>query len=344
MRRKNKMCNLNIIIKHKVGVFTNKSIPAFLMGVTKNSYTNNDDGDGIFLNSHNILIKGKRKVNLYKYENQIRESDIIITHQRIATSGMKVKYTQPFSNKDFILAHNGVISEVIKGDESDTYSLFKNFVKLFNKSKGERNKRIVDAITESINSISYGSYSIVIYDKKTKALYYFKNNNTFIHFYRSKNVLFITTNWNNETFLKILHTEDFKDLKIEDNIIYKISVKKNITIRKAGKLKETKNVYYYDYSKDDKKDKDNDNFKLDDIDYKDNYESNPAFKEVMFSDGVCVECDKRAHKMFVATFEHICDECLSYIEDFEGNITIITEGDVRYKKDRKYSNYNAKWK
>ena len=304
-----KMCNLNIIIKNKVGVFTNKSMPSFLMGVTKKSYNINDDGDGIFLSSHNILIKGKRKVNLYKYESQIKESNFIITHQRIATSGMSVKYTQPFSNKDFILAHNGIISELVKGDKSDTHLLFKNFYKVFNKSKGNRNKRIIKAIKESVEDISFGSYSIVIYDKKTENLYYFKNNGTWIHFFRNKNIIFITTSFDNDVFLNMLN-QDFDEMEIDDDTIYRISIKDKIKIRKVGKIKYKISSYY---GQRDEEDDDGEEFYGEQTNNIHNfYNQENKGIETIDSTGACCECGNLALNMFVNTYEHICDACLGW--------------------------------
>ena len=55
------MCNLNVIVKSKIKDRIIKSLPAFLMGVTKSSYNFNSDGDGIYLDNKNKLFKGKKK-------------------------------------------------------------------------------------------------------------------------------------------------------------------------------------------------------------------------------------------------------------------------------------------
>ena len=242
------MCNLNVIVKSKIKDRIIKSLPAFLMGVTKSSYNFNSDGDGIYLDNKNKLFKGKKKVNVYKFEDDIYKSNFIITHQRIATSGFDAKYSQPFMDNDFVIAHNGVITELSTISKSDTFVFFKQFTKKFKLLEGEREFKIIESIKSVVENLEgYGSYSIVIFDKKTKILYYFKNNGTFIHFYTGHNILYITTSINNDILLKTLDINFNEMEKIENNIIYRICIKDDkIDIKTLSKIKPKERSYYND--------------------------------------------------------------------------------------------------
>ncbi|MCH7534156.1 MAG: hypothetical protein IH948_00120 [Bacteroidetes bacterium] len=300
------MCHLNIIIKNRIGEDIVKSLPAFLMGVTRNSYEGNSDGDGIFLSNNNSLYKGKKKVNLYKYEDQIRESNFIITHQRIATSGKESKYIQPFQNKEFILIHNGVITEMEEDNHSDTYVFFKKFIKYFNTStKTTRDQKIVDSIKETVDPLTTGSYSIAIYDKTTKNLYYFRNYYAAINLYMNPNFYYITTSYDNDSFLNMFDLE-FKEVELKEYVIYKINIRKRIRIRQIGKINKVSvssvdNSYFNDRDKE-----------IGDIFDKEDYYNYPTSS----SKGKCVECHRAADRMFVNTQEHVCADCLDEWNEF----------------------------
>ena len=196
------MCNLNVLINLKKQAILNCS---FLSGATSLSYKDNDDGDGIYMDSGS-LVKSENKLNLFTLLKAFKDSHLFITHQRLATSGKNGLYTQPFQNKDFVIAHNGTLKEYVKGDKSDTFIVFKEFIKLFNKSKGSRETRIIKT-SEKLFNEEYGNWSIILYDKKTKNLYFFKDYSTDINFYLNKNkdILYITTNRDNQIFLNIFN-------------------------------------------------------------------------------------------------------------------------------------------
>lgn len=231
------MCNLNILIKSNLCEKDNIKTPAFMMGVTSASFITNNDGDGLFIKD--LLVRSKNKINLFKYFEEIVENDIIITHQRLATSGFESEYIQPFENKDFILIHNGVINDFLEDKGSDTFGFFRLFTKEFyNKTGLSREDRIVKIVKKLLNGIS-GSYSIVLYDKKTKKICYFKNDTTKIHFYSSKKMLFITTNELNGILLEKMFNHKFSELNIKDFMIYEIVIKNGkIVISTKGKIKK----------------------------------------------------------------------------------------------------------
>ena len=220
------MCNLNVVITtDKLNQITRDCLPIFLTGVTQNSYEYNNDGDGIYFDS-NKLVKGTDKLNLYNYNQDIINSNFIISHQRITTSGTHKFYTQPFEDDDFVLAHNGEISELAVKKDSDTFVFFKMFKKYFKKAKGNREQKIINCIRKIISKLTYGSYSIVIFDKSSQKLYYFKNTATTIYFWNNHNMLYITTKYNNDVFLNMLNVE-FTELDIKPDIVYRVQIKKN---------------------------------------------------------------------------------------------------------------------
>jgi len=233
------MCNLNILIKEKKD---RKYIVTFLQSVTSNSYASNPDGEGLYCDGSNKVIKQNHKINLFDYKDDIRNSEFIITHQRISTSGKINRYNHPFESEDFVLVHNGIINDFLGKKGSDTYGFFIKFNDLFLQLKlSNREARIVNAIKILLNKKENGSYSIVIFDKKTKKLYYFKNETTSIHFYRFNHKLFITTKESNFNFIDLFGKKKITELAIKDYHIYRVEKKRKIMqIYDIAKIKKPK--------------------------------------------------------------------------------------------------------
>jgi len=218
----------------------------FIVASTSNSYVGNDDGDGMYFTGTNKLVRSKNKINPLLYIDDIGASDITLTHQRISTSGKTEEYTQPFQDDEFVLAHNGVLSQFVDYElkHSDTYNLFEKFKTYFKEMNGrdreERIKRTIQVIFDE----QFGSYSIFIYDKIGDKLYYFKNKSTSIYLTMNKkrNIAYMTTDDDNNKMLTLI-SDDFKEYEIEDLRIYSIETIKNknnsiISIKKIGKIKE----------------------------------------------------------------------------------------------------------
>lgn len=216
------MCNINsLFVKNKTG----KLITPFMMAVTSHSFATNSDGEGFYLDSINKVIKSMNKIDYYEYSNSFENSKVIITHQRLSTSGFELEYNHPFSNDDFVLVHNGIINQFKKQIGSDTFGFWENFNNEFKRlpTKILRGERIIKVIRKLFEK-DIGSYSILIYDKKTQDTYYFKGTGyPQIKFYKSNNFLFVTTNPNNSTFLSMIDSKEFKELEIKDRKIYKIN-------------------------------------------------------------------------------------------------------------------------
>ena len=239
------MCNLNILIRNKKN--KNKLVTPFLMAVTSASFKNNNDGEGIYFNK---LVKNFNKINLFKHRDNINKNNIILTHQRYTTSGFNKKYLQPFESEDFVFMHNGVINDYDINKASDTYNLFKEFKKTFKSYKTQnRDKKIIKTIKKIFDKLN-GRWSITLLDKKTNLIYYFKEGNTNINFYKNHDFIYISTTEENKVFLKMLKTE-FKTKKIKPYNIYKINYN-DLSIKKIAEIEKNKNNYceYYTYNVD----------------------------------------------------------------------------------------------
>jgi len=233
------MCNLNIFINTDK---TDLSFLSFLDSATKNSYLGNPDGDGVYFSDENIIIKTSDRLNYLKFEDNIKNSKFILSHQRIATSGKTAKYLQPFDDKEFTLLHNGILSDYVGDGHSDTYNLFREFLRVFNSDKTTaREKKIIKAI-KSVLDENTGSFSICLFDKITQNLYYFKNSRSSIYGFRSedKKSLYLTTINDNEEFLK-LYNSNYNPFQIRDNKIYRISARAKTNIKIVGEIKP----YFY---------------------------------------------------------------------------------------------------
>lgn len=224
------MCNLNIVIKNDNK--TKYDFTSFMMAVTSVSYADNSDGDGIYIQSTDKIVKGKNKVNLYKYKQEIENSNFLVSHQRISTSGKTEKNTQPFMDDNLVIVHNGIISYTETDGKSDTFAVFEKLTKLFkekieiNLDNLSREKLLIESLKEIFKEES-GTWSIAVYDKIDKSLYYFKTLSTNIDFYKFKDFLYITTNSSNKDMLSILSKDAPKTYTIDEDNLYKIEIKKD---------------------------------------------------------------------------------------------------------------------
>lgn len=291
------MCNLNVLIRYKK---TNeiRKIAGFLMAVTSNSYAYNSDGDGVYFNS-GLLVKQKDKINILDYIEQISDSSVIIAHQRLATSGLTTKYTQPFENNDFVMAHNGIINDFLAGEGSDTWGFFNRFIETFEKSDiKDRTERITKSIKELLDKLENGSYSIIIYDKATNELYYFKNALTNISFYSNSDYMYITTSQSNSTYLTLFNNK-FRELKVKNHCIYKLTLNNEQKIKKVGKIhheeqkKITVNTAFYENNR-----------------YKDFWQDKEEDETILtYSGGQCVRCGSQTNSVSVEDNKYLCNSC-----------------------------------
>ena len=230
------MCNLNILIRKKNFDLTKNSInrlAGFMMATTTNSFTSNDDGDGVYFNC-GTLQRQVNKVNFFRYRAQIALSNVIISHQRIATSGMAPNFIQPFAREGFVIAHNGVIGGYATKTESDTWHLFDKFLKEFKKARSKkRHKKVQRALDICLNS-NEGRYSLAIYDMTDQCVYYVKEKGTSIKWFEDGEMLYLTTNHTNEMFIPMLKRE-LTEFIVEPHMLYKITpVNDYIEVERLG--------------------------------------------------------------------------------------------------------------
>jgi len=137
----------------------------------------------------------------------------------------------PFKLNELVLVHNGVVQnaeELIKEFKIKTEISTDSFIILFlidkflkeaelkDKSRGKKRDRkllMVDAIRKTTNLIK-GFYSVFLFDRKEKELYYFRDNIGSFYFYKpNKNMLIGSTNFENFEYVYD-NKEIFKDLII----------------------------------------------------------------------------------------------------------------------------------
>jgi len=99
----------------------------------------------------------------------------LISHFRFSTSGFSENNNQPITTKDYIVIHNGIFSFYkLPFGLSDT-AFFAKILQKRSKNLGKKDineeKELIKKLLKSVN----GSFSIFIYSKKTKKLYYIKN-------------------------------------------------------------------------------------------------------------------------------------------------------------------------
>lgn len=297
------MCNLNILIRkntRKKNLL--KAIPSFLMAVTSNSYADNPNGDGFYAGG--VIERSVNKIDLLKYKSVLMDSNIILTHQRISTSGLSSRYTHPFLNKDFVLIHNGIINDFLGKNGSDTYGFFKQFCKMFYQKDEmgcNREEKIKYAIKDLLDGLDGGSFSIAILDRVTNNLYYFKNDDTNIYAYSNSELLYFTTLEENKLFLSMFGIR-FWEREVKDYRIYRINADDEIKIKIIGRIKKASNSYsgYSDYS------------------FNGRHQSNIIFtgKEKKLK-GRCANCDRKTDNWSIDNSCWLCKECEKLYGDFE---------------------------
>lgn len=237
------MCHLNILLKSEKCEISKEDLLVFLTSVTTASYLRNKDADGVYFQDR--VIKSDEKLNFAKFIDEVYKSNVVLSHQRISTSGKTSKFNQPFENEQFALMHNGIISGLAKGEASDTYVFFGKFNKYFRLSNKEtRPKRVAHAIKKVLKEVDSGTYSIAIYDKVMNEVYYFKNYTPNMTLWRGDNFIYMSTEEDNGKFLNLIK-EGFEEaltkITPKEDKLYRFKFTENkIEIESMGKLPEKK--------------------------------------------------------------------------------------------------------
>ncbi len=224
------MCNINFIYNKKQ---KDKIQLAEVMNcMSFNSFLNNKDGEGfIAINEKGKVKTGKSKTKMVFLE----ASKFLLTHQRLATSGLDEEYIHPHETKSLILVHNGVFSGLAEGEKSDTRVYAERLEEEYKKQKGD----LIKAIQE-LNSEVSGSYSIVVYEKKTGKAYYYKEFTTNAWMVENKDYFVMSTEKDNVKYAKLyLKMGKVEPKEIEEKIIYDIFDK----FKNVGTFEEPKSTY-----------------------------------------------------------------------------------------------------
>jgi len=174
-----------------------------------------------------------------------------VLHMRKKTNGnTALKNTHPFVYKNWVMVHNGIVSE--------HYSWYKNKINdwINEKTKGEtdseqlfmaimyflhKTMNIKEAINKALE-IFDGSYSVVLLDLLTKQGFVFSNYDRFV-FEKDNNFWFFSEQEIAEASLDISNA---KKIKIEDNNLYLFDLEKN-EIKNLGNMPNGERLSYYGF-------------------------------------------------------------------------------------------------
>ena len=207
------MCHINLIFKKdKV---PDKKLSRFMNIVSYYSHLANDDGEGyVGIDEKDMCFdKGFNKfyfVNPYWF---------LATHQRIATSGKGVGNTHPHETKDLILMHNGIISSLGSDEKSDSRVFVDMLQEAYEKQEGK--KDVTMAIREVTKQVS-GTYSILVVEKATMDVFYFKERLTSMYKVENNDWLIMSTDDKNVKFAKFWFGIKGKIKEVEELYIYDV--------------------------------------------------------------------------------------------------------------------------
>lgn len=195
------MCNINIIIrrdkKRTTGVTECMNVVSF------NSYLKNDDAEGYYCEDF------KPKKAIHKQIIRGRHS-LIVSHQRISTSGKNENMTQPIETDHFLVTHNGVFFGLGTVDDSDTYNYA---LKL--EEKYAKNNSLIASLKE-LNKETDGRYSVAVYNKETREFIYYKCRGSFMYQAISKNYIMMSTIKDNVQYMVKYFNEEADISEVEN--------------------------------------------------------------------------------------------------------------------------------
>lgn len=232
------MCNINLVFRKDRKV--EKRLNSVINTMSYESFKDNDDAQG-FLG----LIETEDGLEYYlekTYNNYVysKPSFLIMSHQRLATSGLKKPElnTQPLESKDLIILHNGVLSELGAEKKSDTHMLLKDLQKKYDETKDT-----IKTIKEVMKEVS-GSFSILLFNKETNQLYYFKNDYTSMFKVSNSKYIVLSTSKENADYASCVLGINKPAKDVTAKLIYDV-FDDFVTV---GEIKcKSWNYYGYDY-------------------------------------------------------------------------------------------------
>lgn len=173
------MCEIQLIKRFDNKNLTLKDIDTFnnfmLLG-----HSTNSDAYGVF-DEKGIIIKGNTELKEEDLKVLKGKHKFLVGHNRYKTTGCNkiMENNHPFETENFILVHNGVISnhEYLKEKhnldytiETDSYIAIALLEKFYKESNN-----LTETFKNSLTPLA-GSYSLVIYHKLSQRLFYVKNS------------------------------------------------------------------------------------------------------------------------------------------------------------------------
>ncbi len=152
--------------------------------IFEQSESRGSDAFGFYSHPKETLFKQKGKVTDFLKKHRINKlvegNKVIVGHTRATTTGTEKnnQNNHPFSTKDFVMAHNGMIwnheyfRDQFKTDiETDSIMILKLIQEEYDKSKNIANA--ISKMTEKLR----GNYACWLLVKKTGSIYLFRHNN-----------------------------------------------------------------------------------------------------------------------------------------------------------------------
>ena len=205
------MCNINLIYNKRNRDDFN--VTNCMNVMSYNSWKSNDHGEGFIaqIESDSGVVTGKSPTKII-----FREScKLLVTHQRLSSSGFNDANIHPHETKDLILMHNGVFRGMGNEKDSDTKEYVEKLQQLY-------------PIMGLIKAIKYlhktilGSWSIIVYEKQTGKIFYYKNMLTSMFIVRNNNYLVLSTKYENTEYAK-KYLNISKDIsEVKPYVIYDI--------------------------------------------------------------------------------------------------------------------------
>ncbi len=178
------MCNINLLMKK----ISQNDLP-FLEMASLQSFQNNDDGEGYLTPQYTKVSANKIFIS---QEDNIIGQPWIAMHERLTTHGTDEEYNiQPIRESNIILLHNGVLWNYYDQIKSDSRIMTENINSKIDE-KVDTQKAIVDEFSKAD-----GSKSILVFDRLTEKLYYYKNQDTAFFATYGDNNFFASTSLEN---------------------------------------------------------------------------------------------------------------------------------------------------
>lgn len=175
------MCH--IIIAAKKGGLGHDLAERVIAG-TYLAFDKNPHMEGIYTSKSNKVYKSVPKMRLFDKKKEIAKSEIAVYHARYSTSGRGFNNCQPWIDNGRVMVHNGVFSirDHHDKDKSDSILVFENLG-----SKLRAQKSFIESFKETMDEITAyttGSYSVGVYDPRSRTLDYTKNSSTGMEYYQ----------------------------------------------------------------------------------------------------------------------------------------------------------------